>query len=108
MVTSNAVHQGDIWWVEQPGARRRPALVLTRERSIDLLFDVLVAPLTTTIREIPTEVQVGPADGVPRASVIDLQHVMTVPKSFLRQRVAVLPGARWPEVCAAMRVAIGC
>jgi mRNA-degrading endonuclease toxin of MazEF toxin-antitoxin module len=67
--------------------------VLTRERSIDLLFDVLVAPLTTTIRDILTEVQVGLADSA-AASVIDLQHVMTVPKSFLRQRVAVLPGAQ--------------
>lgn len=103
-----AVHQGEIWWVEQPDAKRRPALVLTRERSIALLHDVVVAPLTTVVRDIPTEVPLGPADGVPRPSVVDLQHVSTVPKSYLRRRVAVLPPSRWAEVCAAMRVAIGC
>lgn len=108
MVSAPGIHQGDIWWIEQPDSSRRPALVLTRERSIDVLFDVLVAPLTTTIRDIPTEVHVGPADGVPRASAVDLQHVMTVPKSMLRTRAAVLPAHRWPDVCAAMRVAIGC
>ena len=102
------MRQGDIWWVEQPGAKRRPALVLSRDTSIERLYDVMVAPLTTTIRAIPTEVLLGAPDGVPRECVANLQHIMSIPKSYLRSKAGELGPGRWHEVCAAMRAAIAC
>jgi mRNA interferase MazF len=59
------LHRGDIWWADVPGDKRRPVLVLTRERFIPRLTSVLVAPVTTAVRGIPTEVAMGPADGMP-------------------------------------------
>lgn len=102
------MRRGQIWWLEHPEHQRRPALILTRDRSIGVLRDVLLAPLTTTIRGIPTEVLLTAQDGVPRECVIDLQHVTTVPKSYLGGRLGDLPATRWPEVCAALRDAIDC
>lgn len=100
--------QGQIWWLEQPDDKRRPCLVLTRSRSIDVLHDVLVAPITTRRRGVPTEVELGAADGVPRPSVANTQLVATVPKSMLTRHIGRLAPGRWHEVCAAMRTAIGC
>jgi mRNA interferase MazF len=104
----SAVDRGEIWWLERPDAKRRPCLVLTRSGSIPVLTDVLVVPLTTRVRGLDTEVQLTVADGVPRPSAVNLQHVTTVPKSMLTRRIATLPEGRWPEVCDAVRVAIGC
>jgi mRNA interferase MazF len=102
------MEQGQIWWLEQPDEKRRPCLVLTRDRSIGVLRDVLVAPVTTRVRGLPTEVELGAADGVPRSSVLNTQHVMTVPKSYLRRQLGALAPGRWHEVCEAMGIAIGC
>ena len=102
------MRQGDVWWVEQPNAKRRPALILTRDSNIERLFDVLVAPLTTTVRGIPTEVALGVDDGVPRESVANLQNIMSIPKSYLRRQAGELAPDRWHEVCLALRAAIAC
>ena len=100
--------QGDIWWVEQPNDKRRPGLILTRDSNIGRLHDVLVAPLTTTVRGIPTEVPLGIDDGVPRDSVVNLQNVMSIPKSYLRVQAGQIAAGRWHEVCFALRAAIAC
>jgi mRNA interferase MazF len=102
------MRQGDIWWVEQPDDKRRPGLILTRDSNIDRLHDVLVAPLTTTVRGIPTEVPLGVDDGVPRESVANLQNIMSIPKSYLRAQAGELAAGRWHEVCFALRAAIAC
>jgi mRNA interferase MazF len=102
------VDHGEIWWLERPDEKRRPCLVLTRSRTIPVLRDVLVVPLTTRVRDLDTEVLLTVADGVPRPSAVNLQHITTVPKSMLTRRITQLPAERWPEVCTAMRVAIGC
>ena len=104
----SAVDRGEIWWLERSEEKRRPCLVLTRSRSIPVLTDVLVVPLTTRVRGLDTEVLLTAADGVPRPSAVNLQHVTSVPKSMLTRRIAQLPDGRWHEVCDAMRVAIGC
>ncbi len=102
------MRQGDIWWVEQPNAKRRPALVLTRTSNIELLSDVMVAPLTTTVRDIPTEVALGVDDGVPRRCVANLLNILSIPKSHLRSPAGELAPGRWHEVCLALRAAIAC
>lgn len=88
--------------------KRRPGLILTRDSNIGTLHDVLVAPLTTTVRGIPTEVLLGLDDGVPRESVVNLQNVMSIPESYLRFQAGQLAAGRWHEVCLALRSAIAC
>lgn len=103
-----AIEQGGIWWLEQPDQKRRPCLVLGRPASIPVLHDVLVAPVSTRVRGLHTEVRLGGADGVPRPSVANLQYVVAVPKSALTRPIGRLAPGRWHEVCEAMRIAIGC
>lgn len=103
-----AVHRGDVWWAEVPGDKRRPVLVLTRERFIPRLDSLLVAPVTTTVRGIPTEVAMGPADGLPRTCAANFDNVFTLSRQRFVQRIAALPADRLSEVCDAYRFAAGC
>lgn len=73
-----ALHRGDLWWADVPGDKRRPVLVLTRERFISRLNAVLVAPVTTKVRGIPTEVTLGPADGMPQACAANFDNTFTL------------------------------
>ena len=66
------IEQGDIWWLEQPESKRRPCLVLSRNRSIPVLRDVLVAPVTTRERGLVTELRLDARDGVARPSVLNM------------------------------------
>ena len=69
---------------------------------------MLVAPATRTIRGIPSEVELGPEDGMPAECVLTLDNVLTVPKSLLTERITRLSPSRLNELCAALRVATGC
>ena len=60
-------HRGDVWWADVPGDKRRPVLVLTREHFIERLRSVIVAPVTTKVRDIPTEVALDESNGMPRS-----------------------------------------
>jgi mRNA interferase MazF len=102
------LEQGLICWLESPDVKRRPCLVLTRNRSIDVLHDVIVVPLSTRVRGLATEVELLPGDGVPQPCVANLQHVTSVPKSLLTRPIGRIRPDRWHEVCEALRVAIGC
>jgi mRNA interferase MazF len=102
------IEQGDIWWLEMPDQKRRPCVVLTRNAAIAVLRDVLVAPVTTNARGLASEVALDAREGIPRPSVLNTQHVMSVPKGYLTRRIGQLAPGRWHEVCFAMRVAIGC
>ena len=102
------IRQGEIWWMETPDAKSRPALVLVRNEAIDLLTSITVAPLTRTIRGIPSEIALGNDDGLQVECVATFDNVVTVPRSFLTRQIGAVRRARWPEVCLAMRAAIGC
>jgi mRNA interferase MazF len=102
------VARGEIHWLEVEHDKRRPVLVLTPSGLVDVLRKVVVAPLTTTIRSVPSEVVVGPADGVPRHSVVNCNDLRAVPSALLVERVATLTPARMAEVCAGLRLATGC
>ena len=102
------MEQGEIWLLEEPDRAPRPSLVLTRPAAIDRLTSVMVSPLTRTIRGLPTEVHLDERDGVRIECVASFDNVATVWKGHLTRHLATLPAARWPEVCAAMRTAIGC
>ena len=100
--------RGDIWWGEAPDAKGRPYLVLTRNEAIPVLRTVLVAPVTRTIRDIPTEVALGPDEGLPTECVAALDAVLSFPKSMLTRRMGSVPPARGDELCEALKAAVDC
>ena len=102
------VNRGDIAWFEPPEFSRRPVLVLTRDPVIPYLNQLVAAPLTRTIRNIPTEVHLGEADGVPVECVVSLDNVFSVRPAFLNEHITSLGPARMAEVCMALRRAVGC
>lgn len=102
------VRRGDVWWAEVPGDKVRPVVVLTRNRFIPRLHAVLVAPVTSTVRDIPTEVPLGPDDGMPRACAANFDNVFTLRKERLERRITRLTDSRLAAVCAAYRFAAGC
>lgn len=102
------VRRGDIRWLEHEEDGRRPALVLTREEAIPVLRRVTIAYLTRTIRDIPTEVRLGSADGMPEECAVTLDNLRTVNQSLLGDAIASLAGKRMDEVCLALAIAHGC
>jgi mRNA interferase MazF len=100
--------RGEIGWYRfRAPDKRRPVIVLTRDSVLDYLGEVTVAPITSTIRDIPSEVVVGPDDGVPRLCAINLDHVQTVSKDRLGGIITTLPAARMVEVRDALLFALG-
>ncbi len=85
-----------------PPDKQRPVLLLTRSDMISVLNSVTVAPLTRTIREVPSEVVVGVESGLKSASAINLHHVITVPKAGLRRFVGSVSPAVLEQVRAAL------
>ena len=103
------LERGDVRLCRFPAPdKRRPVLVLTRDAALGFLARVTVAPVTSTIRGVPSEVQLGPDDGMKQPCAVNLHNVVTVPKDGLGQRVAHLDDRRMAEVCAALGFALGC
>jgi len=85
------VARGDIVWADLgPPAGRRPLCVLTRDAAIEVLTAITCAPITRTVRGIRSEVEIGPAEGLPEPSVISCDSVVTVPKSLVDEPVGRL------------------
>jgi mRNA interferase MazF len=102
------MRRGEVRWYRFASPdKRRPVLVLTRDSALDYLGEVTVAPITTTIREIPTEVALGAADGMPRECAVNLDHLQTVARGRLGAIVTTLPPARLEEVRGALLFALG-
>lgn len=102
------VRRGEVWWAEHPEWGRRPAVVMTRDEAIDRLNQVFVVLATTTIRGIPTEVELGREDGMPRDCVLNADHTESVAKGYLVDRITVLAPEKVAAVCAALRIATNC
>lgn len=102
------MNRGEVWWVEAPEVGRRPACILTRNAAIPVLRSVLVAPATRRMRGIPTEVLLGPEDGMPEECALSLDNATVVPKALLVERITALPPHRLEEVCRALALAAGC
>jgi mRNA interferase MazF len=100
--------RGEIWWGEAPDAKGRPYLILTRNEAVPVLRTILVAPVTRTIRGIPTEVPVGVEEGLPSDGVAALDNVLTFPKVLLVRRMGALSPERRSEPCEALRAATDC
>jgi mRNA interferase MazF len=100
--------RGEVRWYRfaRPD-KKRPVLILSRDSALDFLGEVTVAPITTTIRDIPSEVVLRLADGMPRDSAVNLDHVQTVSKAKLGSLVTSLAQDRMREVRAALLFALG-
>lgn len=101
--------QGDVYWCELPSPdKRRPVLILTRNSAISFLTGIAVAPLTTRIRDIPTEVVLTPEnDGMPTECAVNLDNIQTVQKDSLDDYLTTLSSVRMREVVAAIEFAFG-
>jgi mRNA interferase MazF len=102
------VNRGEIWWVEDPDAGRRPHLILTRQGAIPILNRVVAVPATRRIRNIPTEVRLDEDDGMPAPCALTLDNLVTLPKSYFIDRITRLGVERLDEVCRALSAATGC
>jgi len=100
--------RGDVWWGETPEAKGRPFLVLTRDEAIPVLRTLLVAPVTRTIRGIPTEVPLGPDEGLSTACVAAFDATTVFPRAMLVRRMGALAPTRTHELCEALAAATDC
>ncbi len=101
--------RGDVWWCELADVGRRPVVVLSRDAAIPRLRRALVAPCTTTIRSLPSEVLLEPReDPVPRPSAVNLDSVESVSIGVLVERLGALSSERMRQVCDALEIAVAC
>lgn len=106
---SDHPRRGELWWCELPAIGRRPVVVLSRDAAIPRLGRALVAPCTTTIRDLPSEVVLEPGvDPVPKLSAVNLDSVESVSLGVLVERLGRLGDDRMREVCDALSVAVAC
>lgn len=94
--------------METPSQKRRPVLVVTRDDVIPVLNNVVVAPVTITIRDIPTCIPVGRDEGIDHDSVATFDNVAVVPKSVLTQRLGQLGSGRRQRICEALSALADC
>jgi mRNA interferase MazF len=103
------IERGDIRLYEfAPPDKTRPVVVLTRQSAVPYLSTVTVAPITSTIRGVPSEVQLSEEDGMKMPCAVNLHYAVTVSQRRLGKRVAQLNSMRMQEVCAALRFSLGC
>lgn len=100
--------RGEVWWGEMEEIGRRPFLVMTRSAAIPVLHTVLAAPVTRTVRHIPTELALGRDDGMPSECAASFDNLRVVPKAYLVDRVCLLEPLRLVEACRALRAAVDC
>jgi mRNA interferase MazF len=103
------IERGDIRLYRFPAPDKpRPVLVLTRPSALGYLSRVTIAPITSAIRDVPSEVVLGTDDGMKQPCAVNLHNVVTVARDALGRRVARLDQPRMREVCSALAFALGC
>jgi len=101
------IRRGEIRWYQfKSPDRKRPVLILTRNTIIDYLGEVTIAPITTTIREIPSEVRLSHADGMPTACVVNFDHIQTIQKTKIGSLISTLSKERLAKVKYAISFAL--
>jgi mRNA interferase MazF len=102
------MRRGEVWWAAlPPPVGRRPVVLLTRDSAYAYRTMATVAPVTTTARGIPAEVALGPADGLPRPCVVNLDNLQTIDQRRLQARIVLLPPERLDAIDQAIRFALG-
>ncbi len=102
------MNRGDVcWYTFKAPDKKRPVLILTRESAIAVLNSVTVAPITSTVRGIPTEVVLTTDDGLPGTCAANFDNLQTIPKSNIGDRIARLSSRRMRQAAAAVSFALG-
>lgn len=99
--------QGEIWWAEAED-KRRPVLVVTRSEAVPVLRWIVVAPVSRTIRAIPTEVALGADEGLAVECAASFDNLQPVRRSLLTERIGVLDPLRRAAMCRALAAMSDC
>ncbi len=100
--------RGEIRWYKFASPdKKRPVVILTRDSALRFLGEVTIAPITTTVRDIPSEVFLSTQDGMPRDCAINLDHVQTVAKSKIGSLITTLSESKLIELRSALLFALG-
>jgi mRNA interferase MazF len=106
---ASRIARGDVRLYQfTPPDKSRPVVVLTRNSAIGYLATVTVAPITSTIRGVPSEVVLSEDDGMKTRCVVNLHNAVTISRGRLGRRVVQLSPLRMSEICAALRFSLGC
>ncbi|HEY1276607.1 MAG TPA: type II toxin-antitoxin system PemK/MazF family toxin [Thermoleophilaceae bacterium] len=100
------MNRGDVYDVDWPGAGRHPAVIVTRQVAIPLLSSVTVAFVTSTIRDLPTEIPLGPEQGLDHPCVANCDNLLTVPKPALVHHRGALGPTELDRLRDALRIAL--
>jgi mRNA interferase MazF len=102
----SAPRQGEIWWAEAED-KRRPVLVVTRSEAVPVLAGVVVAPVTRSVRAIPTEIALGEAEGLDVECAASFDKLQRIHRSALTTRIGDL-GSRRARICGALSALADC
>ncbi len=102
------VARGELWWGESPDEKGRPFLIVSRDAANQVMQRVLVAPVTTHVREVPSELSLGPAEGLPLPSAASFDNLRPFPKSMLVRRLGALDPGRSHELCTVAAATLDC
>ena len=102
------MNRGEVRWYKfQSPDKKRPIVILTRNTVLDFLGEVTVAPVTSTIRDIPSEVLLGREDGMPRECAVNLDHIQTVSKGRVGSLITTLRTDKMQEIRNSLLFALG-
>ena len=107
-MTAPVVRRGEVWFADVPGDKRRPVLVMTRDPMGRILDSVIVAPITSTCRELSTEVALGAEAGLLEPSVANFDNLLLLDRMRLVRRLGRATQDSMDEACRALAVAAGC
>lgn len=100
--------RGEIWWAQLAlPAGRRPVVLVSRDAAYAHRSSVTVAEVSAVIRVIPSEVSLGPSDGMPKPCVINADNLVTIPKTLLESRISSLTKAQVEQLDEALRYSLG-
>jgi len=101
------MRRGEVWWAQLPlPLGRRPVVLLSRDEAYAVRNAVTVAEVTSTIRGIPVEVELGPQDGLPKKCVVNLDTIVTIRKDLLIERIALLRDEKIEQINSAIKFAL--
>jgi mRNA interferase MazF len=95
------------WYLFSRPDKKRPVLILTRDSAVEFLGEVTVAPITSTVRDIPSEVLLTKADGMPRDCAVNLDHLQTVAKGKIGSLITTLSASRMEQMRPSLLFALG-
>ena len=102
------VARGELWWGESEHDKGRPFLVVSRDQANAVMRRVLVAPVTRTVRGVPSELRLGPDDGLPVESAASFDNVRPFEKAMLVRRLGRLSPLRQRQLCAVINATFDC